>query len=99
MKAIEGMVGLGGRLVEVTQSTEVLDNLDWDRAFRHAAEVQGIPRAHIRDMREVVRMRQLRAQQAQALQQAQMQNENMAAMGRVAPLVREMHNAPDLMAA
>jgi hypothetical protein len=94
VKAIQGMVGLGTQMVQMTQSQDILDNLDWDENFRHAAEVAGIPRAYIRDMRDVVQMRQLRAQQAAALQQAQMQNESLSSMGRVAPLVEALQNQP-----
>jgi hypothetical protein len=94
IKAIQGMVGLGSQIVAMAQSADILDNLDWDENFRHAAEVQGIPRAYIRDMREVVKMRAARAQQAAALQQAQMQNESLTAMGRVAPLIDTMQQQP-----
>lgn len=88
LRAIDSMVAMGGRIAEVHGHTEVLDNLDWDRAYRDAADVAGVPRAIVRDVRDVRRMRLARAEQAQALQQAEEQRQNMQSLGRVAPLVK-----------
>ena len=100
VKAVESLVALASRMTEMqglaaqAGGDSVQENMDWDMSFRHAAEVYGIPRAHLRDVREVVKMRALRAQQAQAMQQAQMENERMAAVGRVAPIMEQMQSQP-----
>jgi hypothetical protein len=105
VKAMFDLVRLGSAMVEMyggaaaPGALSVLDNIDWDANFRHAAEVMGIPKANIIDFREVVKVRALKAQQAQAMQQAQIQNESMAAMGRVAPMIQALQDSPMAMVA
>jgi hypothetical protein len=90
LRAITDIEALGARMVETRQSQDILDNIDFDLAYREAARVAGVPRAYIRDTADVLQMRRLRQQQQAQMQQAQMQNERMSSMGRVAPLVSAM---------
>lgn len=93
LRAIGDVVNMGGQIVGLRQDADVLDNIDWDKAYRHAAGVAGIPRALLRDARDVVILRQVRTQQQQQLQQAEAQRQDAAAMGRVAPAVQALHQA------
>jgi hypothetical protein len=93
VKAIEQMTALGLQLVQLQQSADVLDNLDWDEAYRHAAAQSGVPRALIRDARDVVKMRTLRQQAQAQLVQAEEQRQNITAVSRVAPLVTAMQGS------
>jgi hypothetical protein len=90
LRAIEDIETLAARMVETRGNRDVLDNIDDDLMFTDAARVAGVPRAFIRDVANVLHMRRVRKQQEQAMQQAQMQNERMQSMGRVAPLVSAM---------
>jgi hypothetical protein len=99
VRAIGDLIGAAGRVVQVTQSLEVLDNFEWDQLIRALAERQGVPRAYIRDVNAMTRLRYARSQQQAALQQAQLQNESMASLGRVAPLVSAMQQGPLAQAA
>jgi CRP-like cAMP-binding protein len=85
------VVNIGGQIVGLRQDAEVLDNVDWDKAYRHASEVAGLPRALLRDARDVVILRQIRAQQAQQLQEADARREDAAAIGRVGPAMQALH--------
>lgn len=93
VRAIEQMTDLGLRLVQLQQSADVLDNMDWDEAYRHAAAQSGMPRALIRDARDVVKMRAIRQQAQAQLQQAEEQRQNITAVSRVAPLVTAMQGS------
>ena len=91
LRAIGDVVNMGGQIVGLRQDMTVLDNIDWDEAYRHAAGVAGIPRALMRDARDVVILRQVRAQQQQQLQEAEARREDATAMGRVAPAIETLH--------
>lgn len=90
VEAIQRVYAVGLQIVEATQDVSIWDNIDHDRAMAQVAEVEGLPRHLIRSpaAREALRQ-QRQAQQATALEQAQV-NENLTALGRVAPLVREI---------
>lgn len=51
---------------------EVLDNIDWDRAIRTVADVDGSPASVLMDEKNVATIRALRAQQQAAMLQAQL---------------------------
>jgi hypothetical protein len=91
LRSIGDVVNIGGQIVGLRQDAEVLDNVDWDKAYRHASEVAGLPRALLRDARDVVILRQIRAQQAQQLQEADARREDAAAIGRVGPAMQALH--------
>jgi hypothetical protein len=77
-----------GQIASTTQSMEVLDNIDWDRAARDIATVTGGQRVWVRDVQDVLRMRQARAQAQQQAQQQQQFEGTAAALGRVAPAIQ-----------
>lgn len=86
--AIAQGILLGGQVVEATGNPQIWDNVDLDAAFRHALEVGGMPRHLLLDARDVVLMRQARAQaQAQQMQAAE-GRANLEAVGRVAPVIQ-----------
>jgi hypothetical protein len=59
-------------LVQMVQDPAVLDNLNFDQQVRNIADAYGLDKRVVRDMADVERMRQARAeQQAALLQQAQ----------------------------
>jgi hypothetical protein len=94
---VQGIMSLMAATTQIStmqQSLDVIDNFEWDQIIRYLADVQGVPKAYKRDYSEVTKMRALRAQQAAQIQQAQMQNESLSAMGRVAPLIDTMQQMP-----
>jgi hypothetical protein len=94
---VQGIMQLMAATTQIStmqQSLDIIDNFEWDQIIRYLADVQGVPKAYKRDYSEVTKMRALRAQQAAQLQQAQMQNESLSAMGRVAPLIDTMQQMP-----
>lgn len=68
--SMERFSGFVGNLAAV--NPEVLDKYDMDQAVDEYADMTGVPPRIVRSDDDVVRMRQERAQQQQALQQAQM---------------------------
>lgn len=94
VQGIQLLMAATTQMATMQQSLDIIDNFEWDQIIRYLADVQGVPKAYKRDYSEVTKMRALRAQQAAQLQQAQMQNESMAALGRVAPLIDTMQQMP-----
>lgn len=99
LRAIQDMVALGLQIVQTTTSLETLDMLDFDKMYAEAARVSGVPRAYVRDVTDVLKMRQARRQQQAQQQQMQQQNEHMQSLGRVAPLVSAVQQGQGAQAA
>jgi len=96
MRAIGDLVNAGLQMAQATQDMTIWDNLDLDAAFRHVSGVSGTPRGLVRDLRDVVILRQVRQQQQQQLQEAEARREDAAAIGRVAPGVAALQQAQQL---
>ena len=88
VQSLGQIIGMYGQIASTTQSMEVLDNIDWDRAARDIATVTGGQRVWVRDVQDVLRMRQARAQAQQQAQQQQQFEGTAAALGRVAPAIQ-----------
>jgi hypothetical protein len=88
VKAIGESLAVAGQIVGLTQSMDVLDNIDLDKAWREVAEANGTPRHVIRDTAQVERDRALRAQQQAMQQQAAMQAQQAESLGKAAPMVK-----------
>lgn len=89
-RAIQEVIALGGQISSVQGHLEVLDNIDWDAAYRQAVEIAGAPRGMVRDVVEVLKMRTARAQAHQQMQLAAEQRATLQALGQAAPMVREV---------
>jgi hypothetical protein len=92
IRSLQDYMRLTMASTQAQQNLTAIDLFDWDAALRAAAEVLGL-QAYRRDEADVTRMRQARAQQQALLQQAQMQNERMAALGRAAPMAQQLTQA------
>lgn len=74
---------------------ELADVIDWDEGVRDSARVLGVPPKIIRDVKQTVDLRQLKA--AQQAQQQQMEQTAMAAQaaGQAAPAMKAMQTKPE----
>jgi hypothetical protein len=84
------LVGLFGPLAEAGDQS--LDNLNTDRAFRDLARGEGLPSDYLHDEDTVKRLRDARAQAAQAAQEREMMmqaTKSKPVMDAVMPLIKE----------
>ena len=88
LAAIQRTLGLAQPMVQV--KPDILDVLDLDQAVRHAADVTGVPASMIRTEAQVFAIRQQRAKQEAAIQQAQAALTVAEAAGKAAPMVRAL---------
>lgn len=90
VRAIGEALAVAGQIVGLTQSPEVLDNIDMDLAWRAVADANGTPRHLVRDTAQVEQIRRARAEQqaqqaAMAAQAAQAEN-----LKNAAPMVKAL---------
>lgn len=90
VRAIQEVTAMTKDIAVASQQPQVWDLLDLDAMVRQVARVNGTPRHLVRDTFQVLRMRQARAQQQQALQQTEETRQNMNTIGRVAPVIQAL---------
>jgi hypothetical protein len=90
VKAISESLAVATQIVQLTQQTAILDNIDLDLAWRLVAEANGTPRELVKDLAVVAQVRRLRQQQ-QAAVQAQVAAQHQAEQVRtLTPVVEAM---------
>ena len=92
IQSLGQIIGMGAQIVQVRGNADVLDNIDWDKAYRDTAEISGGQRAWLLDMQDVLRMRQARNAQQQALMEQANTRENVKALPSVASTMESFHN-------
>jgi Bacteriophage head to tail connecting protein len=88
VKAIGEALAVLGQIVGLTQDPSVMDNLDFDAAWRAVADANGTPRHLIRDTAQVEQMRRIRAEQQAMLAEQQAQAQQAENLKNSAPMVR-----------
>jgi hypothetical protein len=99
VKAISESLAVAGQIVGLTQSPEVLDNIDMDLAWRVVAEANGTPRHLIRDTAQVELLRRARQEQQALLAQQAAQAQQAESLGKAAPMVQAMNEMGGMAAA
>lgn len=92
---VDGLERLQGIIVGIAQlDPAVVDNMDYDKAVRVAADVLGVSSKLVRDQEEVDALRKQRQQQQEKMQQLSNVSTIAQAAGKAAPALKLMQGAP-----
>ena len=98
-RSIAETLAVLSQIVGLTQSPDILDNVDLDGMIRAVAEANGTPRHLFHDTAMVEQTREQRRQAQAAMLQQQAQSQQAADLGHLAPLVKAVQPLTGIAAA